>query len=102
MGRQKCDIGVGIRMCEELHRIFPRETNEAICKKLRCDRKNTWAWSNGETPHPVFLQRLHNLGGDALYVLTGQRYVRVKSLTVHGAGGTRRLKWNGESFEEDW
>lgn len=101
MGSHKTSCEIGCRMADELLRMFPNESIKGICKKLGADRRAFSYWRRGETPSTGFLQRLHYLGGDALYVLTGQRYVRVKSLAVHGAGGTRRLKWNGESFEED-
>ena len=101
MALHKGSFDIGHRMAEELLRMFPDESIRGICKKLGADRRAIADWERGNTPTTVFLQRLHYLGGDVMYVLTGHRYALVKTVMVHSMGGTRRMKWNGETLEED-
>lgn len=102
MAKLKASAEIGNRLADELLRMFPNETIKGICKKVGADRRALSNWRRGDVPSTIYLQRLHYLGGDVIYVLTGKRHVLVKSLTVHGAGGTRKMKWNGEAFEEEW
>lgn len=95
--KHKCDISVGRRMFEELCRLFPNKTNAEVCRILGCDRKSCLYWSKGETPSPIWLQRLHYLGGDVIYVLTGKRYALVDAMVLRGG----RMRWNGNRFEEE-
>jgi hypothetical protein len=71
MPRTKADIYIGMRMREEVNRLFP--TLSAASKAFCCDRKCFAAWSNGGTPESLHLARLYYLGGDVIYVLTGKR-----------------------------
>ena len=71
MPQVKGDIFIGQRMREEVDRLFPSLTVAA--KAFRCDRKNFTGWMNGLTPSSIQLAKLHYLGGDVLYVLTGKR-----------------------------
>ena len=71
MPRIKADVNIGKRMHEEIYRLFPSYTSAA--NALRCDRKCISLWSTGTTPDTLQLARLHYLGGDVIYVLTGNR-----------------------------
>lgn len=71
MTKLKPDIGYGQRFYEECMRIFstPSETVSA----LRCSRSAVYEWANGLTPSIMYVDRLRVLGGDLMYILTGQR-----------------------------
>lgn len=71
MPKPKGDVLIGIRMSEEICRLFP--TYRSAEKAFHCDRKLFWDWSQGITPGGLYLARLHYLGGDVIYVLTGKR-----------------------------
>lgn len=71
MPKVKGDILVGHRMSEEVDRLFT--TRISAAKALKCDRKAIRAWECGATPGGLHLARLHYLGGDVIYVLTGKR-----------------------------
>ncbi len=67
----KGDILIGQRMREEVDRLFP--TLVVASNAFRVDRKTFTAWMNGETPGGMQLAKLHALGGDVIYVITGKR-----------------------------
>ena len=71
MARQKGDIEIWHRMVDELVRLFGTKA-EAI-RQFRCERHSVDNWQNGGTPGGYALAKLHYLGGDVLYVLTGKR-----------------------------
>ncbi len=101
MAQRKASIEIGNRMVSELLRMFPNKKDKDICKMLGGDRRLLWEWRNTRTPSALWLQRFAHLGGDVMYVLTGNRYALVKTVMVHSMGGTRRMKWNGETLEEE-
>lgn len=71
MPKVKADIFIGKRMREEVDRLFPSLTFAA--KALRCDRRIFSYWTNGQTPDTRQLAKIHYLGGDVIYILTGKR-----------------------------
>ena len=71
MAKRKGDILIGQRAWEEVIRLFPTMTSAA--KAFGCDRKEFNEWYHGRTPGGMNLARLHYLGGDVIYVLTGKR-----------------------------
>ena len=71
MSRPKGDILIGRRMYEEIDRLFP--SLMAAAKALRCRRSSIYSWADGRVPGCFTLAKLHYLGGDVLYVLTGER-----------------------------
>lgn len=97
MSHQKGDIEVGKRMVEELYRLFPDKTDKFIALKMARERKMVYEWKNGTTPSSLMLARLHYLGGDVRYVLTGKRYALVDAMVLRGG----RMRWNGNRFEEE-
>lgn len=101
MGRRKGERVIGERMYEELIRLFPNQTVAKMTRALGCDRKMPWHWRNGDTPQTIFLQRLHYLGGDVLYVLTGCRSAVVSEIKIHGTHGFATFRWKGSHFEEE-
>ena len=54
-----------------MFRLFP--THPAAAAALGSDRKIVYTWHQGNAPTAIYLQRLHELGADVLYILTGQR-----------------------------
>ena len=71
MSQVKADIEIGMRMFEEVDRLFPYLSKAA--KELRVDHKTVDGWANGATPTGLSLARLHHAGGDVIYVLSGKR-----------------------------
>ncbi len=88
MPKHKADVTIGHRMFEELWRLFPNFSVRKIAARIGCERKSIWEWEKGTTPSAIYLARLHVLGGDVMWVLTGTRYALVRTINVN-------------SFEED-
>lgn len=45
-----------------------------LARELGCNYTTVQVWMRGEgVPGPYFLRRLHNLGYDIIYMLTGER-----------------------------
>ena len=40
---------------------------------IGCDKKAIGGWENGAAPDAIHLQRLHEIGADVIYILTGDR-----------------------------
>lgn len=74
MSRPNGDINIGFRMREECDRLF-KSCAEAG-RALRCDRKNLSSWANGITPDCMHIAKIHYLGGDVIYILTGKRSMK--------------------------
>lgn len=77
MAKHKGDILIGQRMAEEVVRLFPTYNSAAIA--FGTDRKIFRYWQLGGTPSGFCLARLHYLGGDVIYVLTGKRERKYKN-----------------------
>ena len=76
MPKRKADIEVGKRAFEELDRIFNLSKYGGIikaAKSIGCDKKTIYGWENGVTPETIYLIRLHYLGADVIYIMTGVR-----------------------------
>ena len=76
MPKRKADIEVGKRAFEELDRIFNLSKYGGIIKatnSIGCDRKIVYGWESGATPETFYLIRLHYLGADVIYIMTGVR-----------------------------
>lgn len=71
MAQRKGDLLIGKRAWEEVVRLFT--TFESAAKAFGCDRKLFNSWLHGVSPGGLYLARLHYLGGDVIYVLTGKR-----------------------------
>lgn len=71
MPKVKGDINIGKRAREEIDKIFA--TLPQAANALRCDRKVFICWSNGTTPDTMQLAKMHYLGCDVMYILTGKR-----------------------------
>lgn len=76
MSKRKADIEVGRRAYEECDRIFSfRQYGGMLktCNAIGCNRKTLNGWKDGLTPETFYLIRLHYLGADVMYILTGVR-----------------------------
>ena len=71
MPRRKADPSIGRRAFEEVYNLA--DTLPAASKLLGADRKLLYSWHHGATPEVFYLVKLHDLGADILYILTGQR-----------------------------
>lgn len=76
MPKKKADVAFGYRAYEELDRIYElgkygRAKSEI--KTLGCNRKTIYEWKAGTAPDAMYLARLHQMGADIIYILTGAR-----------------------------
>jgi phosphoribosylformimino-5-aminoimidazole carboxamide ribonucleotide (ProFAR) isomerase len=76
MPRRKARIEIGHRAFEELERLYDvkKYGNKLLVSKMvGCDKKAIGGWENGVAPDAIHLQRLHEIGADVMYILTGVR-----------------------------
>lgn len=68
----KPQIEIGHRAFEEVSRLFEsmKEARQMIGTN---SRKLIYDWMEGVAPSAKYLQRLHYLGADVIYILTGVR-----------------------------
>ena len=72
MPKSTPQIEIGQRAFEEIFRMF--ETMEAARNMLGISSKQlVYDWMNGVAPSAKYLQRLHYVGADVIYILTGER-----------------------------
>ena len=90
MAKYKGAPEIGYRMAEELVRLFGSPT-EAV-RQFKCARNCVYEWSTGVVPGGYALAKLHNCGGDVLYVLTGKKEDKNAVEVVHG-------RWEGIEFD---
>ena len=76
MPRRKARIEIGQRAFEEVDKIFNlKEYGGMITptKTIGCHKNAIYEWENGRSPDAIHLQRLHEIGADVIYILTGRR-----------------------------
>lgn len=71
MAKRKGDIGIGYRAASECRRLF-KGTKEA-CDSIGCSHNLVNEWGRGLTPSALYLARLHELGADVIWILTGKK-----------------------------
>ena len=69
--KRPVDIGIGIRAAQEINRLYPKKKHAIIA--LGCGKHVIYEWQNGVSPSATNLQRLHELGADVIWILTGKR-----------------------------
>lgn len=69
--RKTADIGIGYRAAAEVRRLFPKKKHAMIA--IGCGRNVLYEWSCGIALSAIYLQRLHELGADVIWILTGKR-----------------------------
>jgi hypothetical protein len=76
MPRRKARIEIGHRAFEELERLYDvkKYGNKLLVSKIiGCNKKAIGGWETGIAPDAIHLQRLHEIGADVMYILTGVR-----------------------------
>ena len=73
MSKRKSKIEIGHRTYSEIQRLFPNKKKRDIARLIGCERKSIEAWRDGCSPSGIFLARLHYLGADVIWILTGER-----------------------------
>ena len=76
MPRRKARLEIGHRAFEELERLYDVKkygNKLLVSKTIGCDKKAIGGWENGVAPDAIHLQRLHEIGADVIYILTGRR-----------------------------
>ena len=68
---KKPDIGIGYRAYKEAKRLFPDIKCATIA--IGCGRNVVYEWKYGVAPSALYLARLHELGADVIWILTGKR-----------------------------
>lgn len=76
MPKRKADIRIGYRAAEEAMRLSGYSAATAALR-LGAERKIVYNWATGDAPTAIFLQRLHEMGADVVYILTGRRALPV-------------------------
>lgn len=68
----KAQIEIGKRAYEEAMRVC--ESVNAANKMIGCNSDgHVYKWNEGVAPSAKYLQRLHYIGADVIYILTGVR-----------------------------
>lgn len=65
------DVGIGYRAAAEVKRIFPKKKHALIA--IGCGKNTLNEWGYGVAPSAIYLARLHELGADVIWILTGKR-----------------------------
>lgn len=76
MARRKARLEIGHRTFEEVDKIFNVSKYGgmiAAAKTIGCHKNAIYEWESGKTPDAIHLQRLHEIGADVIYILTGRR-----------------------------
>jgi hypothetical protein len=66
------EITIGQRAYEEIFRLFDKHEDARIALGMS-SRQLIYDWMEGVSPSAKYLQRLHYLGADVIYILTGMR-----------------------------
>lgn len=77
MARRKARLEIGHRAFEKVDKIFDVSKYGgmiAATKTIGCHKNAIYEWDDGKAPDAIFLQRLHEIGADVIYILTGKRY----------------------------
>ena len=70
MPKRKADINIGYRAASEIRRLFDNMTRAAVV--IGCDKSLLYTWEQGKAPSAMYLARLHEIGADVLWILTGK------------------------------
>ena len=68
---RKQDIEIGKRAYDEVLSMFPM-MKDAVAA-IGCGNKAVYEWKYGTAPSATYLARLHELGADVIWILTGRR-----------------------------
>jgi hypothetical protein len=68
----RAQIEIGQRAYDEVIRIFGKSVDAKIALGMKSNQL-LYDWMEGCAPSAKYLQRLHYLGADVIYILTGMR-----------------------------
>lgn len=68
----RAQIEIGKRAYEEVHRIFGKSVDARVALGMK-SKHLLYDWAQGFAPSAKYLQRLHFVGADVIYILTGIR-----------------------------
>lgn len=78
--KKKKDCRFGERAFEEVGRLF--KSKILARRALGISKNLLYKWEFGTVPSAFYIAKIHYLGGDAMYILTGKRSV------TNGEGGS--------------
>lgn len=65
-------IEIGKRAFEEVNRLFDNQKKAKVMLGIS-SQQLLYDWMEGVAPSAKYLQRLHYLGADVIYILTGEK-----------------------------
>ena len=68
----RAQIEIGKRAFEEVFRIYEKAEDARISLGMK-SKQLLYDWMDGCAPSAKYLQRLHYMGADVIYILTGTR-----------------------------
>lgn len=68
---KKAPIEIGYRAREEVLRLFDKDKDARAA--LGCGINTITHWGEGDAPSTLYMARLHEVGADVVYILTGRR-----------------------------
>ena len=71
MARRKADINIGYRAASEVIRLS--KSTKHACEIMGCNRELLKGWRHGVAPSAIYLVRLHEIGADIIWILTGEK-----------------------------
>lgn len=71
------EISIGRRAYEEVERIFGKDVDARSVLGMK-SRQLLYDWMDGVSPSAKYLQRLHYVGADVIFILTGKRTKEVQ------------------------
>lgn len=76
MPKSRPQIEIGKRAFEEVSRLFD---SQKVAKEMLGISSNQllYDWMEGVAPSAKYLQRMHYLGADVIYILTGVREIEL-------------------------
>lgn len=72
MPKSRPQIEIGKRAFEEVNRLFDNQKKAEAMLGIS-SKQLLYDWMGGVAPSAKYLQRLHYLGADVIYILTGVR-----------------------------
>lgn len=72
MPKSRPQIEIGKRAFEEVNRLFNNQEKAKVMLGIS-SKQLLYDWMEGVAPSAKYLQRLHYLGADVIYILTGDK-----------------------------
>ena len=71
MPQRKAELDIGYRAAYETRRLFDRVKDATAA--IGCYRRTICDWEHGVAPSAMYLARMHELGADVIWILTGKK-----------------------------